>query len=81
MSHVVEAVGDERLLTTSDYSHGDAKYPHTTKTFLQLPLSEESKRRILWDNPARLYKLQPVDAEETPKSPRPVLPCHEQGLG
>ena len=25
--------------------------------FLQLPLSDESKRRILWDNPARLYKL------------------------
>ena len=57
MSHVVEAVGDERLLTTSDYPHGDAKYPHTTETFLELPLSDESKRRILWDNPARLYKL------------------------
>ena len=30
MSHVVEDVGDERLLTTSDYPHSDAKYPHTT---------------------------------------------------
>ena len=57
VSHVVEAVGDERLLTTSDYPHGDAKYPNTTETFLKLPLSDESKRRILWDNPARLYKL------------------------
>ena len=57
VSHVVEAVGNERLLTTSDYPHGDAKYPHTMDTFMELPLSDESKRRILWDNPARLYKL------------------------
>jgi predicted TIM-barrel fold metal-dependent hydrolase len=57
VSHVVEAVGDERLLTTSDYPHGDAKYPHTINTFMELPLSDESKRRILWDNPARLYQL------------------------
>jgi len=57
VSHVVEAVGGERLLTTSDYPHGDAKYPHTIDTFLKLPLSDESKRQILWDNPARLYKL------------------------
>jgi predicted TIM-barrel fold metal-dependent hydrolase len=57
VSHVVEAAGDLRLLTTSDYPHGDAKYPHTIDTFMKLPLSDESKRRILWDNPARLYKL------------------------
>jgi predicted TIM-barrel fold metal-dependent hydrolase len=57
VSHVIEAVGGERLLTTSDYPHGDAKYPHTIDTFLKLPLSDESKRQILWDNPARLYKL------------------------
>jgi len=57
VSHVVDAAGDLRLLTTSDYPHGDAKYPHTIDTFMKLPLSDESKRRILWDNPARLYQL------------------------
>ncbi len=57
VSHVVEAIGDERLVTTSDYPHGDAKYPESMDRFFKLPLSEASKKKILWDNPARLYGL------------------------
>ena len=57
VSHVVEAVGDECLVTTSDYPHSDAKYPNAMDRFLSLPLSESSKKKILWDNPARLYGL------------------------
>ena len=57
VSHVVEAIGDERLVTTSDYPHGDAKYPESIDRFFKLPLSEASKKKILWDNPARLYGL------------------------
>ena len=57
VSHVVEAVGDDRLVTTSDYSHGDAKYPEGMDQFMKLPLSDSSKKKILWDNPARLYSL------------------------
>ena len=55
VSHVVEAVGDERIVTTSDYPHGDAKYPGAMDRFMQLPLSDNNKKKILWDNPARLY--------------------------
>lgn len=57
VSHVVEAVGDDRLVTTSDYPHGDAKYPGGMDQFMKLPLSDSSKKKILWDNPARLYGL------------------------
>ena len=57
VSHVVEVLGDDRLVTTSDFPHGDAKYPHGIDTFMQLPLSETSMKKILWDNPARLYGL------------------------
>ena len=57
VSHVVEAIGDDRLVTTSDYPHGDAKYPHGIDTFMELPLSDRGKKKILWDNPARLYGL------------------------
>ena len=56
-SHVVEVLGDDCLVTTSDYPHSDAQYPHTIDRFMELPLSESSKRKILWDNPARLYGL------------------------
>ena len=57
VSHVVETVGDDRLVTTSDYPHGDAKYPEGMNQFMKLPLSDSSKKKILWDNPARLYGL------------------------
>ena len=57
VSHVVDAVGDDCIVTTTDYPHGDAKYPHSMDNFMKLPLSDASKRKILWDNPARLYGL------------------------
>jgi len=57
VSHVVEAVGDDRIVTTSDYPHGDAKFPNAMDTFMDLPLSDSSKNKILWENPKRLYGI------------------------
>ena len=53
----IESFGDENLVFSTDYPHADSKYPHAVETFLNLPLSDTSKRRILWDNCARLYRL------------------------
>ncbi len=57
VGHVVEAIGDDFLVTTTDYPHGDAKYPHAMDSFLRLPLRDDSKKKILWDNVVRLYNL------------------------
>ena len=57
VSHVVDAFGDDNLLTTTDYPHADSKFPHATDTFLGLPMPDASKKKILWDNPTRLYSL------------------------
>ena len=57
VSHVVDAFGDDNLLTTTDYPHADSKFPHATDTFLGLPMPDSSKKKILWDNPIRLYSL------------------------
>jgi uncharacterized protein len=57
VAHVVAACGDDNLVTTTDYPHGDAKYPQAMERFLALPLGPESKRKILWDNALRLYAL------------------------
>ncbi|HEX2173941.1 MAG TPA: amidohydrolase family protein, partial [Dehalococcoidia bacterium] len=55
---VIAELGDDRIVFSTDYPHGDSKYPHAVETFLALPsVSDESKRKILWDNPARLYGL------------------------
>ena len=37
--------------------HGDSKFPRAVESFLRLPISEASKRRILWDNCAAYYGL------------------------
>ena len=54
----VEWFGDENLVFSTDYPHADSKYPHSVAAFMQLPLSEASQRKILWDNWARLYGVR-----------------------
>jgi predicted TIM-barrel fold metal-dependent hydrolase len=55
--HVVEAVGDSNIVFSTDFPHEDSRYPHALATFDELPLAAEAKRKILWDNCARLYGL------------------------
>ena len=55
--HVVTELGDDNLVVSTDWPHDDSRYPHAVDTFLALPMPEESKKKILWDNCARLYKL------------------------
>ena len=45
----------DTVVFSTDYPHNDAKYPHATESFLEMPLSEETKRKMLWDNCASLY--------------------------
>ena len=40
VSHVVAAFGDDNLVTTTDYPHGDSKYPKSMDRFFALPLSD-----------------------------------------
>ena len=53
--YVVDAVGDDTLVFSTDYPHSDSKYPQAVDEFLKLDLPESSKRKILWDNCQRLY--------------------------
>ena len=55
--HYIDEFGDDNLVFSTDYPHADAKFPHSTESFLELPFAESSKRKILWDNYAKLYKL------------------------
>ena len=45
------------MVFSTDYPHNDAKYPHAIETFLTMPFSEDAKRKVLWDNCARLYSF------------------------
>jgi len=55
--HVIEDYGADNIVFSTDYPHGDSKYPEAVEGFLELPLADEAKRKILWDNCARLYAL------------------------
>ncbi len=53
---VIDQIGDDRIVLSTDYPHLDGLFPDAIDTFLALPgLSDESRRKILWDNCARLY--------------------------
>jgi predicted TIM-barrel fold metal-dependent hydrolase len=53
---VADSIRDNIVFST-DYPHGDSKYPAATDHFLELALPRDTARRILWDNWARLYGL------------------------
>jgi uncharacterized protein len=53
--HVVEDIGDRQLVFSTDYPHFDSKFPHAVEAFRKLPLTDDTFRRILWDNCAGFY--------------------------
>ena len=49
---------DDNLVISTDFPHDDSEFPHAIDNFLALPeLSDETKRKALWDNCAWLYNL------------------------
>jgi uncharacterized protein len=62
---VVDRVGDDRLLWSSDFPHFDAVYPGAVAATLEhmAELPEASQRRIFVENPRRLYRLPPPARE------------------
>jgi predicted TIM-barrel fold metal-dependent hydrolase len=53
--YAIDYFGNERLVFSTDFPHVDTKYPKAVERFLQLPLTDEDKRKILWDNCAAYY--------------------------
>ena len=77
--YTIDFLGSDNLVYSTDYPHGDSRYPHATESFLKLPLSDEAKRRILWDNCARFYGVQrPESKVQGPKSKSPPARNLEQ---
>ena len=56
--HVAEQGYEDNLVFSTDYPHPDSAYPYAVETLLKLPLKEQTMRKLLWDNCARLYNLQ-----------------------
>jgi len=54
---VVNKMGAEYFVVSSDYPHSDGAFPEAVQQFLGLPFNAEQRRKILWDNCARLYGI------------------------
>ena len=58
LEQVVQAVGDDNIVVSTDYPHSDGLFPHAIEEFVSLEgVADKTKAKILWDNCARLYKL------------------------
>jgi predicted TIM-barrel fold metal-dependent hydrolase len=58
VKNAIEVVGDKNFVFSTDWPHDDAFHPKAVETFLGIPgVGADSKRRILWDNCAKLYGI------------------------
>ena len=55
--HYLDWFGDDNLVFSTDFPHGDSQYPHAVDTLRKLPLGEETQRKIVGDNWSRLYDI------------------------
>ena len=56
IKYVVDYIGDDNIVFNTDYPHPDA--PATNEplaNMMEQPLSEDTKRKILWDNSVKIY--------------------------
>jgi predicted TIM-barrel fold metal-dependent hydrolase len=64
---IVNKMGAEYFVVSSDYPHSDGAFPDAMKEFFGMPLNSEQRRKILWENCARLYAIEtPSEALRTP---------------
>jgi uncharacterized protein len=55
---LIATMGDENWVVSSDFPHFDCEFPEAGEHFMGLEgVSMDAKRKILWDNCARLYNL------------------------
>ena len=54
---MIELVGDDNIVFNTDYPHPDGTFPFGFARFDEQPIPEASKRKILWDNAARAFRL------------------------
>jgi 2,3-dihydroxybenzoate decarboxylase len=50
-------MGADYFVCSTDYPHSDGAFPEAMEQFFGLPFSADVRRKILWENCARLYNL------------------------
>ena len=58
MKYAIDYLGNGGLVFSTDFPHGDSKFPEAIDRFLEIDISDEAKRNILWDNCASYYGIE-----------------------
>jgi predicted TIM-barrel fold metal-dependent hydrolase len=54
----VEQLDGDNICYSTDYPHGDCKFPRATDTFFEeMNMSERHRKKVLWENCAKLYSF------------------------
>jgi predicted TIM-barrel fold metal-dependent hydrolase len=55
--YALDYAGNECIVFSTDYPHTDSKFPKAVDRFLTISMTDEDRRKILWDNCAAMYAL------------------------
>jgi predicted TIM-barrel fold metal-dependent hydrolase len=56
-NYVRSVLGEDVLMWGSDYPHSECQFPDSVDNILKWSsLGPDTRRKLLWDNAARLYK-------------------------
>jgi predicted TIM-barrel fold metal-dependent hydrolase len=58
VSDVVKRIGDDNVVISTDYPHADSHWPDAIHHFMAIDMPESARKKILWDNCARLYGVE-----------------------
>ena len=58
MKYTIDYLGNGGLVFSTHFPHGDSKFPESVDRFLPIDISDDDKRKILWDNCAAYYSIQ-----------------------
>ncbi|MGH7823679.1 MAG: amidohydrolase family protein [Candidatus Binatia bacterium] len=55
VTDVIKRIGDDNVVISTDYPHADSHWPNAVNHFMAVKMPSASRKKILWDNCARLY--------------------------
>ncbi len=55
LGDVVKRIGADNLVISTDYPHADSHWPDAVNHFMAMEMPSGARKKILWDNCARLY--------------------------
>jgi len=55
LGDVVKRIGEDNVVISTDYPHADSHWPDAVNHFMAMEMPSSARKKILWDNCARLY--------------------------